>query len=127
MMDFPSIEQLSNAIDTLPPSPLKTLLAHRLADTIHCGLQDYTHLLVVEAGDTESDIVDAVGFSPLVSRLDGIRNQPDCDWLERHDGWWELLYTVGNDGFAYILLVEDAEGEPSALALLCRQHAGREG
>lgn len=127
MMDFPTIEQLSNAIDTLAPSHLKTLLADRLADTIHCGLQDYTHVLVVEAGDTESAIVDAIGFSPFVSRLDGIRNQPDWDWLERHDGWWELLYAVGNDGFAYILLVEDAEGEPSALASLCQQHAGREG
>jgi hypothetical protein len=127
MMDFPTIEYLSIAIDTLPPSPLKTLLADRLADTIHCGLQDYTHVLVVEAGDTESAIIGAVGFSPFVSRIDGIRNQPDWDWLERHEGWWELLYTVGNDGFAYILLVEDAEGEPSALASLCRQHAGRVG
>ncbi len=127
MMDLPTIQHFSDAIEKLSPSPLNTLLADRLADTIHCGLQDYTHVLVVEAGDTESEIVDAIGFSPLVSRIDGIRNQPDWDWLERHEGWWELLYTVGNDGFAYILLVEDAEGEPSALASLCRHHSGSAG
>lgn len=125
MMDFPTIEDLSHAIDTLPPSPLKTLLADRLADTINCGLQELTHVLVVEASDHENDIVDALGFSPLISRIDGIRNQPDWDWLERHEGWWELLYTIGNDGFAFILLAEDAGGEPTALTALCRDHAGR--
>lgn len=125
MMDFPTIEDLSHAIDTLPSSSLRTLLVDRHADTVQCGLQGLTHVLVVEAGDHESDIVDAVGFSPLASRIDGIRNQPDWDWIEQHEGWWELLYTVGNDGFAYILLVEDAGGEPTALAALCRDHAGR--
>lgn len=127
MMDLPTIDNLIKACDQLKPSLLKTLLDDRLADTIQCGLQDLTHVLVVESGDRESDIVDALGFSPLISRIDGIRDQPDWDWLEQHEGWWELLYTIGNDGFAYILFVEDAEGEPSELALLCRHHAGRAG
>ena len=69
MMDLPTIQNLADAIDTLPPSSLKTLLADRLADTVHCGLQDYTHVLVVEEGDSEAEIVDAVGFSPFTSRL----------------------------------------------------------
>lgn len=122
MMDLPTIEDLKRAVESLKPSPLRTLLADRHADTISCSLQDLTHVLVVEAGDREVDIVDAIGFSPLLTRIDGVRNQPDWDWLERHDGWWELLYTVGNAGFAYILLVEDAQG--SAIADLCRKHAG---
>jgi hypothetical protein len=125
MMDLPTIDDLIKACDQLEPSPLKTLLNDRLADTIRCGLQDLTHVLVVETGDTESQIVDAMGYSPLVSRIDCIRNQPDWDWLERHEGWWELVYTLGNNGFAYILLVEDAGGQPSPLAALCREHAGR--
>jgi hypothetical protein len=127
MMDLPTIEALTDACEKLEPSPLKTLLADRLADTVRCELQDLTHVLVVETGDREKDIVDAIGFSPLVSRIDGIRNQPDWDWLERHERYWELLYCVGNEGFGYIVLVEDAGGEASALAALCRQHSGRAG
>lgn len=122
MIDLPTIEDLQQAIDRLEPSTLRTLLAGRLGDTVSCGLQDLTHVLVVEAGDREDAIADAIGFSPLVTRIDGVRNQPDWDWLERHDGWFELLYAIGT-GFAYILLVEDAEGSP--VADLCRKHAER--
>ncbi|MAB44794.1 hypothetical protein [Hyphomonas atlantica] len=118
MLNLPTIAELQVAVGATTDPALKRLLADRLADTINCGLQELTHVLVVEVGDSEQAIVDAVGFSPLVSRIDGVRNSPDWDWIERHDGWWELLYTVGNDGFAYILLVEDAERSP--LAKFCR-------
>jgi len=118
MIDLPSIESIKAALNQPLGESLRRLLEDRLADTIHCGLQDYTHVHVVEAGDTEQQIIDAIGFSPLKTRIDNLSNSPDWDWCERHPGWWELLYTVGNEGFAYILLVEDAEGSP--LAKLCR-------
>ena len=118
MIDLPSIESIKAALNQPLGESLRRLLEDRLADTIHCGLQDYTHVLVVEAGDTEQQIVEAIGFSPLKTRIDNRRNCPDWDWCEQHLGWWELLYTVGNDGFAYILLVEDAGRSP--LAELCR-------
>ena len=119
MYDLPNIEALRAVLDQPLPSSLKTLLADRLADTVHCGLQDYTHVVVVEAHDPECALVEALGFSPLQTRIDNLRNALDCDWLEHHDGWWELLYTVGNEGFAYIVLVEDADASP--LARLCRK------
>lgn len=119
MIDLPSIEAIKATLSKPLDEALKTLLRDRLADTIHCGLPDYTHVLVVEAGDTEQQIVEAIGFSPLRTRIDNRPNSPDWDWCERHLGWWELLYTVGDDGFAYILLVEDAERSP--LAKLCRR------
>lgn len=121
MIDLPDMHSIE-AVLIQPIEPtLHVLLADRLSDTRHCGLEDYTHVLVVEAGDTETAIVNAVGFSPLRSRIDDIPGQPDWDWIERHDGWWELLYTVSNDGFAFIVLVED--DARSALAVLCREHA----
>ena len=119
MLNLPTIAELQVAAEATTDPALKKLLADRLTDTITCGLHQLTHVLVVEAGDSEQAIVDAVGFSPLVSRIDGVRNSPDWDWIERHTGWWELLYTVGNDGFAFIVLVEDSEGLP--LADLCRR------
>ena len=122
MYDLPNIDALRAVLDQLPDESLKTLLTDRLADPIHCGLQEYTHVLVVEAGDSEEDMIKAVGFSPLRSRFDATRKCLDCDWWEHHEGWWELLFTVGNEGFAYILLVEDvADGE---LARLCRMEGG---
>ena len=119
MYDLPNMAAVKTLLNQPLDAKLMALLADRLADTMHCGLQDFTHIVVVEAEDTEAAIVEAVGFSPLETRIDKLRNCLDCDWLERHDGWWELMYTVGNDGFAYILLVEDAEA--SALALACRR------
>ena len=118
MLNLPTMADLQAAAKTATCLKLKILLADRLADTVKCGLQNMTHILVVEAYDEEDQIVDAIGFSPLVSRIDGERNSPDWDWLERHEGWWELLYAVGNDGFAYIILVQDDPQSP--LAQLCR-------
>jgi hypothetical protein len=123
MMNLPTIAELATAVYTTSREDLQQLLADRLADTIHCGLEDLTHVLVVEPGDSEEQIVEAIGFSPLVSRIDNVRSLLDCDWIEHHTGWWEMLYTVGNSGFAYILLVEDDPGNP--LAELCRQERGR--
>ena len=118
MIDLPTIDSIEAVLDQPLDKTLKGLLQDRLADTIQCGLQDYTHVLVVQGGDTEQQIVEAIGFSPLKTRIDNRPNCPDWDWIERHDGWWELLYTVGNSGFAYVVLVEDAEESP--LAQLCR-------
>lgn len=119
MIDLPTVEAINAILNQPLDEALKSLLEDRLADTIHCGLQDYTHVLVVEAGDTEQQIVEAIGFSPLRTRIDNRPNSPDWDWCERHPGWWELLYTVGDDGFAFIVLVEDHDGVP--LARLCRK------
>ena len=122
MLNLPDMDALRVALDQPLADDLKILLEDRLADTLHCGLQHYTHVLVVEATDTEQQISDAIGFSPMETRIDGARNTADWDWIERRGRWWELLYTVGNDGFAFIVLVED--GSKSDLAMLCRKEAG---
>ena len=120
MHDLPDMDSLRAVLNQPLAPELKTLLKDRLTDTLHCGMQDHTHVLVVEAGDTEQQIIEAVGFSPLRSRIDNLPNTPDWDWIERHDGWWELLYCVGDSGFAFILLAEDDPG--SELARLCRDN-----
>ena len=123
MHNLTTIESIRAVLDQPLGKVLRVLIEDRLADILPCGLQDLRHVLVVEAGDTEQQIIEAIGFSPLQSRIDNRPNCPDWDRVKRHDGWWELLYTVGNSGFAYILLVEDAEGSP--LADLCRRGGAR--
>lgn len=120
MIDLPDLDsQLAALSQRLEPN-LHKLLSGRMQDARALQLGDLTHLLVIEPGDDEGDIIDAIGLSPLVSRIEGVRLQPDWDWIERHEGWWELVYTVANDGFAFILLVQDAPGVLPDLLDLCR-------
>jgi hypothetical protein len=109
---------------TLPLDPrLHRLLAERIG-ALTADLIDYTEYLVVEAGDTEADIVRHVGLSPLVEPIDGIRYGelgfvPHWDWIADRDGWFELIFTFGS-AFAYVLLIEDAAGVTAELRRLCR-------
>ncbi len=79
MIDLPTIEALRAVLDQPLNPNLKILLSDRLADTLHCGLQDLTHVLVIEANDQEAEVVEAVGFSPLRSRIDDQPTSPDWD------------------------------------------------
>jgi hypothetical protein len=107
---------------------LQRLLADRVHDWAATDLLDLTHLLIVQRGDTEEDILEEVAFSPFVNPLDGRRFGskgfvPSWDWLEQHDGWFELIFTVANDGFAFVLFVEDSEAVNPELRDLCRTYA----
>ena len=50
---------------------LKSLLQARLDQAAAADLLSLTHLLVVQPGDTEAQIVTEIGFSPLVGRANG--------------------------------------------------------
>lgn len=100
-------------------------MKRRLDDFAQANLLDLTHVLVVEVGDSEKQIVDAVAFSPLCNPLHGTRYgndafEPAFNWLSRHDGWFEIIQTVGNDGLAFIIFVEDREGVIPELRCMCQ-------
>jgi len=125
MLSFDTRDALLTALDLPLDLQLHCLLADRVKDAMACELGDMTHILVVQPGDTEADIIDAIGFSPLVHRIHGTRCgdpafEPDWNWWERHDGWTELLYCVGDSGFAYVIFVQDGEGVLPDLLSLCR-------
>jgi hypothetical protein len=106
---------------------LRHLLAERVQDWTVTDLLDLTHVLVVESGDSEADIVREVAFSPLSNSIDGRFGSPEFqgpqfDWIERHDGWFELIQTF-QDGFAFVLFVEVAPGTNPELLDLCREYA----
>lgn len=108
---------------------LRKLLTRRVAD-LGDELLDITEFLIVRSGDTEADIVSAVGFSPLVEPFGGTRfGQPDFhpggfDWIADCGGWFEMTISFGGS-FGIILLIEDAEGVPDDLRRLCRMYAGQ--
>ena len=105
---------------------LKTKMAALV--TADFDLTDDTEFLIVQPGDSEADIIREVGFSPLVSPIDGARFgeagfQPHWDWLGQHDGWFEMIVTFGST-FANILLIQDAESIQPDLISLCQRYAG---
>lgn len=107
---------------------LRALLTVRLDDARASELADLTHILVVQAGDSEDAICHEIGFSPLSHPIDGARyGSPDFNpywsWLEAHSGWYELIVTVGDSGFAFIVLVERAAGVLPTLLAMCDGHA----
>lgn len=129
MLSFHDAAAIAAAPTTASIDPvLSTLIADRAADWTATDLLDLTHLVAIQAGDTEQALIEEVGLSPLVSPLDGHRFgskgfQPHWDWLEQHGGWFELIFTIGNDGFALVLLVEDVEGVDPELRRLCHTYA----
>lgn len=92
-------------------------------------LLDLTHILVIQPSDLEESIVEAIGFSPLVEPLDGVRFgiagfYPY--WAGLHDlgGWYQMIVTVGDSGFAFILIIDKATGVLPELLRMCEQYVG---
>ena len=125
MLSYDDAAAITAAPNTLTNLRLKRLLADRVEDWTVTGLLGLTHLLIVGPGDTEDVIAGAIGFSPLVNPLDGPRHGDDgyvspWDWAEEHDGWLELMMTIGDSGYALFLFVAEAPGIHSELRSLCR-------
>ena len=125
MIDLPNLDAILAALRTPLAPDLHDLITTRLQDAFACDLADLTHILVIQPEDTEAQIIDAIGFSPLVSRMDGNRLQPDWDYFESHPGFWELIYTVGDSGFAFLVFVERADGVLPELLALCESGTPR--
>ena len=107
---------------------LRTLLEARLDQAAEADLVDLTHILVIQPGDTEEQIRAEIGFSPFVEPLDGVRFgtagfYPHWAWLQDLGGWYEMIVTVGDSGFAFILLIEKAVGVLPELLSMCAHYA----
>jgi hypothetical protein len=128
MLSFHDSASVAAAPGAVSDPALARLLSKRVRLWASGGVLGMTHLLVVEPGDTEAAIVEEVGFSPLVNPIDGERFpspffEPHWDWLQAHEGWTELILTVGNSGFAYVVWIGNSAGTDSELLALCRAHA----
>ena len=115
--------------DKLPTASLaddlRVLVTKQMALAKARGLHSLTHIAVIEPDDSEIIINQTLGFSPLINPLTGKRFgddgfQPHWDWCTTYSGWWELIYTVGDSGFAFILYVPKGR---SVLGELCCRFA----
>lgn len=90
-------------------------------------LGDLAHFHAVEAGDGMTEVKTALGFAVDINLVDGIAfGHPDFipswEWIEHHDGYFELAFVLSDDGFGHILLVPDRQGIDPRLLALCRSH-----
>lgn len=109
---------------------LRRLVRRHLIKAKENGLENLTCIAVIEPADSEQTMANELGFSPLRNPLSNTRfGEPDFipawDWLEVHRGWYELIFTVGDEGFAYIIFVQIGAKE-SDLTRLCERY-GRQG
>ncbi|QCB41017.1 hypothetical protein E5673_01225 [Sphingomonas sp. PAMC26645] len=124
-------EATMQAVLALPIDPhLRALLTTRIIHYAAAGVGSLTHIVVVQPGDTAAVIMREIGLYPTTSPIDGTHFgstdfHPFWDWLQDEGGWFEMIVTVGDTGFAYILLIENAEGVDSNLLALCNAHVNQ--
>ncbi|WP_230279780.1 hypothetical protein [Croceicoccus sp. Ery15] len=123
MLSLPNAAAIEAALLQPLSAELAKILAARLQHMEAQGLADLTHIVVIEAEDSDAEVEQAIGWSPLYHPIDGTRYDdsefhPYWAWLNDLGGWYEIIEPVGNDGFAYILLIKHGE---SAFAAMCRE------
>jgi hypothetical protein len=126
MLSLPDPASVELALAGHLPERLRELLKASHLAAVASGLVDLTHYIVVEAGDSEDDLLREAGLSPLINPIDGARFgtdsfQPWWDWFSAHDGWFEMIITIGNSGFALILLIENCVSPMTPILSLCYQ------
>lgn len=91
------------------------LLDHvaRLSEYEGYSLEELAHFLIVSPGDELSDVNRVLG-------LDLARTPPE--YVDPHDGWFELVVVVSDDGFGWVILIKDDPAMDAHLLSICRDH-----
>ena len=82
-----------------------------------------TPMIIIEPGDSLSDIEEEIGFSILTNLFDDISYPdpdfiPSCEALEDHGGCYEMLFILG-DGEEAIEIFIPKTGVDSLLLAMC--------
>jgi hypothetical protein len=111
--------------------PMRAALEAEIALLTACehDLTDWTDIALIQPGDSEDDIGQEVGFSPLTNPISNVRFgepgfEPGWDHLSIHGGVFRFVFTFGST-HATILLVPDADDILPELLTLCRQYAAQ--
>jgi hypothetical protein len=130
MLSIRSTAAMTRALE-LPLDPtLCALLLRRMSQLTEYDqhdLCDLAHFLVVQEGDTAIEVEAELGFSVLINFVDGRRFgdadfEPSWEWLEDHGGWFELVFVLTDDGFGWVLFIEDRAGVDAGLLDLCHAY-----
>jgi hypothetical protein len=128
MKSIRSSADMAWAVASPIDADLRRLLVLRRDQLLEHGgydLGDLAHFIVVEPGDTISEVEGEAGVAIATNLVDGTRyGEPgftaNFEFVQRHDGGWlEAVTILSDDGFGVALLVRDCpETDPTLLALL---------
>ena len=91
------------------------------------GYEMFGSVIIVEAGDSLSDIEEEIGFSILTNLFDDVR-YPDPDYvpcfevLEDHGGCYEMLFILSDGDEAVEIFIPKVGVDPLLLSM-CSQFA----
>lgn len=126
--DLASIRALAIQV---PATDLQRLVKHRLESLVQEDADNTALLLavmVMEEGDTSADLEEALDFSVLRNRWNGLTPDaeqftPSWDALDEHPGWYELTFILCDAGEGIVVFIPKALDGP--LTELCRTHANQ--
>ena len=91
------------------------------------GDEMFGSVIIIEAGDSLSDIEEKIGFSILTNLFDDISYPdpdfvPSCEALEDHGTFYEILFIFGDGGNAIEIFIPKT-GIDNELLAMCSQFA----
>jgi len=131
MIELRSTECILVACQPSSETSLCKIINQRLTQLTEDGggdVADIAHFLIVQAGDDDRSVKGELGFSILENLVDGARFgnpefEPSWEWIMRHEGWFELVYVLSDDGFGWVVLIQDDEAVDADLLAVCREYA----
>ena len=121
-----------NQITDIADKQLRQLIELRIQGIEECCDWDAAELgpfIIVEPGDSTSDLEDAMGFSILAGALDDSRFgddsfTPSFEFVEcHHDYLYELVYIVSDSGYGYDIFIPSCPGVDPTLLTFCQTYA----
>lgn len=103
-------EGLGAALAADLPAPVKQILTathDRLEEFRDQPLNTLCTILILEEGD----------------RLDASLDPALAEYIAETDGWFELVFVIGDDGQGLVLLTEDQPDTDPNILSLCQAHA----
>ncbi len=120
-------------LDALEDPELQALIRQRISETAEYvdHWSELVFFVVVQPGDHFTDVDEALGFTVMANRFDGIPFgqagfTPSWEVLAEHPGWFELVYVLGDDGNGVTVFVSRTQGTPLELLAMCRSFAAVE-
>jgi hypothetical protein len=121
-----------SAIDALADAGLRQLIQQRLVEISECCPWDADELgpfVVVEPGDSVEVLEAEIGLPLLRNLFDDTPFghadfAPAFEWAAVHpEGFYELVYIVGDGGYGYDIFIADEAGVDADLLAMCRIYA----
>jgi len=131
MLSLRNTASILRAIQPPQEARLRSILDQRVIQLTEDGggdIAEFANFLIVQAGDDDQSVKAELGFSILENLVDGARYgdadfEPSWEWIMRHEGWFELVYVLSDDGFGWVVLVQNDEATDADLLAVCREYA----